>query len=93
MVVEHDELRELRGDLIDYMRERFDGLDRRIQTIGECANDHETRISVIEDRFTAGSESKPLLRNPKTYAVGGIGTAFGMIVLEFVKYWGANAPK
>jgi hypothetical protein len=89
MTDEHDELREMRSDLLGYMRERFDGMDRRLDVLAACATDHESRISVLE-AVSGGGESTPMMRNPKTYAVGGVGMAIGTIALEILKVFGLS---
>ncbi len=97
MTVEHDELRELRGDILDAMRDGFSGINKRLDALDEYSRDHESRLSAVETRCTTfhagGSSEKGLLRNPKTYAVGGIGSALAVIVMEFLSKWGAAAPK
>lgn len=94
MTVEHEDLRELKGDILDAMRDGFSGINKRLDTLDVYSREHESRLSSVETRcttFHAGAD-KGLMRNPKTYAVGGIGTAIGMVVLELAKYLG-SAPK
>lgn len=94
MTVEHGELRELRGDILMAVEKGFEGVNSRLDRLDEYSRDHESRLSAVETRCTTfhAVPDKGLMRNPKTYAVGGVGTAIGMVVLEFVKYLGA-APK
>lgn len=93
MPVEHEELREMRSDLLGYMKERFDGLDERMRGIGDIVHDHESRLSRVESRCeVTPCEPKSVLKSPRTYAVGGIGTALGGILVELMRYFG-HAPK
>ena len=79
-----------------YMKERFDGIERTMSDVSCYVHEHESRLATVETRCTtlhAGDgENKGIMRSPKTYAVGGIGTAVGMIVLELMRYLG-QAPK
>ena len=93
MTVEHDELRELRGDILDAMRDGFSGINKRLDALDEYSRDHESRLSAVETRCELTGSKGGLLRNPKTYAVGGIGSALAVIVMEFLSKWGAAVPK
>jgi hypothetical protein len=96
MTVEHDELRELKSDILSAVKDGFAGINGRLDKLDEYSRDHESRLSAVETRCTtfhaANGADKGLMRNPKTYAVGGIGTAIGMVVLELAKYLGSS-PK
>lgn len=94
MTVEHDELRELKSDILGAVKDGFAGVNGRLDKLDEFSREHGERLTAVETRCEGfhASGDKGLMRNPKTYAVGGIGTAIGMVVLELAKYLG-SAPK
>jgi hypothetical protein len=91
--LEHADMRELRSDLLEYMRERFDKVDGRLDRIDGLVSTHEARISVVETtvRHCRDEQTKPapaptpLYKDPKTYTIGTVGTALGVAVLKVLE--------
>jgi hypothetical protein len=73
----------------------FERMDGRVRKTEEALRDAVVREDERSKLEAAGNMVRrpSILRDSRTYAVGGIGTAIAMIVIEFLKTLAANGPK
>jgi hypothetical protein len=72
----------------------FEKMNGRVRKTEEALRDAGVREDERAKLTAAGHMvSRPsILRDSRTYAVGGVGTALAMILIEFLKAW-ASTPK
>jgi len=83
----HEALRDLRADLREYMRERFDAVDARLDHINGTVRRHETHIALLDDRAERSDAETPVLRDRRSWQVGGIGACLASaawVIWEFI---------
>ena len=93
----HQSIRAMRADLMEYMRDRFDQVDVRLDKLNGTVRFHDTKLVELEvrcaERCDVGNPTKRTWRinNGRTWQVGGVGAALASIawvVFDFIKSWG-----
>ena len=108
MTDDHD-IHDLRGEIAGVradirslgaeVRAGFEKMNGRVRKTEEALRDSVVREDERARLLSSGqivhvqAPRPSILRDSRTYAVGGVGTAIAMIVLEFLKTWAATGPK
>lgn len=89
----------VRGDiraLRDEVRAGFDKMDNRVRKTEDAlvasAARAEERAKLLSSGQVVHVERPPIQRDPRTYAVGGVGIAIATVVMEFIRAL-TTAPK
>jgi hypothetical protein len=105
-MVDH-ELHDLRGEiggirsdirtLRDEVREGFSVMNGRVRKTEDALVESKARAAERRDLLASGQiihvDRPSFHKDPRTYAVGGIGVAAATIIMEFLRTWGATAVK
>lgn len=96
------EIHDLRGEvggvradikaMRDEMRLGFAAMDGRVRKVEDALIEAKATERVRAEFIAQGvpMARPPIMKDSRTYAVGGIGTALALIVVEFLKAWGTR---
>lgn len=84
---------DIRG-LRDEVRDGFKLMNGRVRKTEDALVESRAREDERARLASSGQivERPPIRKDPRTYAVGGVGMALATIVMEFLRVWG-SAPK